>query len=436
MSVEDKNGRVGESHTENTRDRFPVSRETLYTQVWAKPMTTLGIEYGVSSSYLARICTRLNVPRPERGYWAKLAVGKAVDQPGLPVARPEDELEWCKEGVSRKTRQSRPVPPSKKLRKTARSSQKLSLHRLINGAKAHFVVGRKTDKGYLKPNKKLLVDLRVTSESLDSLLDVANQLFLTMEEYDCRVRIASQHEHFQRFKLDERENSGKQQRYSNHWSPWRITVVDVGTVAIGLILFETSEEIEMIWKGGKLVSSSEVTSNKRSRHDYGGSWTTTRDKPTGRFCLQAYSPYYGTTWEHQWKVPKNEKLPRWINKVIKELEGQAKTISDLAAEAEQQRELDRQRREEQYLEWQQEEEQRRQTKALADSHNELLRVIDDWAKTKNLERFFNEIEQAVKNIDGEERKTVCERLEMARHMVGEGDALESLKAWRTPTERL
>lgn len=436
MTAEAKDDSGTTTNTEKSINRFPVSREALYTQVWAKPMTALGKEYGVSSSYLARVCKRLNVPRPERGYWAKLAVGKAVDQPALPVARPEDELEWCKEGVSRKIRQSRPVPPSKKLRKTVRASQKLSLHRLINGAKAHFVVGRKTDEGYLKPNKKLLVDLRVTSESLDSLLNVANQLFLTMEEYDCRVRIASQHEHFQRFKIDERENSGKQQRYSNHWSPWRITVVDVGTVAIGLILFETSEEIEMIWKGGKLVPSSEVTSNKRSRHDYGGSWTTTRDKPTGRFCLQAYSPYYGTTWERQWKVPKNEKLPRWISKVIKEIEGEAKTVSDLAAEAEQQRELDRLRREVQYQKWQQEEEQRRQAKALADSHDDLLKVIGDWVKAKNLERFFNEIDKAVKDIDVEEHREIFERLELARHMVGEGDALASLKAWKTPSERL
>lgn len=441
MSVENiDSGGVAESYTEKNRDRspvsFPVSRETLYTQVWAMPMTTLGKEYGVSSSYLARICTRLNVPRPERGYWAKLAVGKTIEQPVLPVARPEDELEWCKEGVSQKIRKSLPVAPSKKLRKTARTSPRLSLHRLINGAKAHFVVGRKSDEGYLKPNKKLLADLRVTAESLDSVLNVANQLFLGMEEYGCRVRIASQHERFQRAMVDEREKSNNQQRYENHWSPWRITVVDVGTVAIGLMLFETSEEVEMERRGGKLVPVGKIKCSHRSRHDYGRSWTTTRDIPTGRFCLQAYSPYFGTTWERQWKVPKNEKLARWISMVIRELEGQAKTISDLVREAEQKRELERQRWEAEYQKWEQEEEQRRQDKALADSHDDLLKVIDDWAKIKNIEHFFNEVEKAIMNMDGERRKTLCERLAMARHMVGEGDALESLKAWRTPSERL
>lgn len=58
----------------------------LYAQVWSKPITALGKEYGVSSSYLARISTWLNVPRPERGYWAKLAAGKIIEQPALPSA--------------------------------------------------------------------------------------------------------------------------------------------------------------------------------------------------------------------------------------------------------------------------------------------------------------------------------------------------------------
>lgn len=82
----DDNGNGGTaSNTEKSISRFPVSTETLYTEVWAKPMTALGKEYGVSSSYLARVCTRLNVPRPERGYWAKLAVGKVIEKPALPI---------------------------------------------------------------------------------------------------------------------------------------------------------------------------------------------------------------------------------------------------------------------------------------------------------------------------------------------------------------
>lgn len=45
-----------------------VTRETLYEEVWAEPMTKVAARYGVSSSFLARVCERLNVPRPSRGY--------------------------------------------------------------------------------------------------------------------------------------------------------------------------------------------------------------------------------------------------------------------------------------------------------------------------------------------------------------------------------
>jgi Zn-dependent peptidase ImmA (M78 family) len=46
----------------------PVSREKLYEEVWSEPMTTVAKRYDVSSNFLARICERLHVPHPLRGY--------------------------------------------------------------------------------------------------------------------------------------------------------------------------------------------------------------------------------------------------------------------------------------------------------------------------------------------------------------------------------
>jgi hypothetical protein len=66
---------------------MPVDREKLYEEVWAEPMIVVAARYGVSSSFLARVCTRMRVPSPERGYWAKRAVGKAPPKPALPEAR-------------------------------------------------------------------------------------------------------------------------------------------------------------------------------------------------------------------------------------------------------------------------------------------------------------------------------------------------------------
>jgi hypothetical protein len=41
-----------------------------------------------------RICERLKIPRPPRGYWQRLAVGKADLQEPLPELDPGDEFEW------------------------------------------------------------------------------------------------------------------------------------------------------------------------------------------------------------------------------------------------------------------------------------------------------------------------------------------------------
>lgn len=45
-----------------------VTREALYTEVWADPMLKVAERYEVSSSYMARVCTVMNVPRPAAGY--------------------------------------------------------------------------------------------------------------------------------------------------------------------------------------------------------------------------------------------------------------------------------------------------------------------------------------------------------------------------------
>jgi hypothetical protein len=71
-----------------------VTRNELYALVWAEPMLRIAERYGVSSSYLARVCSNLKIPRPARGYWAKLAVGKAPKKPELPPALPGDEISW------------------------------------------------------------------------------------------------------------------------------------------------------------------------------------------------------------------------------------------------------------------------------------------------------------------------------------------------------
>ena len=61
-----------------------VSREQLFSDVWATPMSTLAKRYGLSDVGLAKVCKKHNIPRPARGHWSKLKFDKAAPQPTLP----------------------------------------------------------------------------------------------------------------------------------------------------------------------------------------------------------------------------------------------------------------------------------------------------------------------------------------------------------------
>ena len=65
-----------------------ISRTELYARVWQTPMTRLGLQLGISGNGLAKICQRLDVPYPPRGYWAKKEAGKAVSVTELPQLQP------------------------------------------------------------------------------------------------------------------------------------------------------------------------------------------------------------------------------------------------------------------------------------------------------------------------------------------------------------
>lgn len=63
--------------------RVKLTREELYAQVWAEPMQHLAKRYGLSDRGLAKMCERMCVPVPGRGYWARKAAGKTVRRPPL-----------------------------------------------------------------------------------------------------------------------------------------------------------------------------------------------------------------------------------------------------------------------------------------------------------------------------------------------------------------
>lgn len=426
-----------EGYPYTKKEESRVSREKLYEEVWAEPMTTVALKYKVSSSFLARICTRIKVPRPPRGYWAMFATGKRPKRPPLPDACPGDELEWARNGGYARIAQL--PPPQVPQDGSSTKHQRRSLpqqHTLLEGFKEHMSGTGESHYGFLKPRKCLLADVIASKETLDRAIDVANFLYLSFERRGHSVMLAPYGQNLSRHTVDEREKCGRrnEQYYTDLWSPARPTVAFIGTVAFGVTVFEMSEKVEAQYQDGKYTRVSELPSKKPKRFE-SYSWRSTHDLPSRRLCVQVFSPYRRVAWMRQWRESKAGEFPRKLAGLVKELEAEAANIVKRFEEGERQAEIERQRREEAQRTQAREEAERRRLKAIKDSREELSSIISAWAKTKRIEEFFADAERRAVDLSDDEKRMVLERLKLAREMVGGTDALEWFQSWRSPDER-
>ena len=67
-------------------ERF--TRKALYDLVWSEPMKTISARFAISDVAFKKICNRLAIPTPERGYWARKDAGKQTFQAAFPARPP------------------------------------------------------------------------------------------------------------------------------------------------------------------------------------------------------------------------------------------------------------------------------------------------------------------------------------------------------------
>ncbi len=416
-----------------------ISREDLYEQVWTTPINKLAEKFGVSGSYLARVCRALNVPRPPVGYWQQLAVGRAKPRPKLPNALPGDQLSW-----SKNTPLAEPVrvPVRRKVDDAAKAKKLPPVrHPLLVGAESHFRKSRKVDEGeFLKPYKYLLPDIVASEGCLNQALDIAGQVYLALDRAGHRVVLAPPDQQLHRVHIEEREVPGKDRHYGRYgfggiWSPQRPTIAYFGDTPIGISLTELTERITLRYLNGNYVreDSKEVKAAKSWQMTH--SWTTEKDVPCGRFRLVAYSPFHGVDWVETWQETKTTSLRPMVPEIVRKLEGaidELQRLKSLADEAS----VRRRREWEEAEEHRRREEDRRQVaQALSDSRKQLADIMEKWAAAMTVERFFEDAERRLENVAGERRARFQERLALARAMLGTLDPLDFLKEWRAPEER-
>lgn len=416
-----------------------LTRSELFELVWAEPMLSVGKRFNVSSSYLARVCTRLNVPRPARGYWAKLAVVKAPSRPSLPEAQPGDEISWDPDGgipdVSHApSSAAKKTDPPRKGKAAAHRTP--TEHALLVNARSLFLAGRLTHQGdYLKPAKRLLPDLQITKTTLEAALEFASQLFLALERRGHRVTFASVGEQITRPPIDTRDKPDKTHPYNNFWSPARSTVLYLNGTPLGITVLELTESTKMRYVNGKYVRVEDYVAPKSAR-GHVDHWTSTQDIPSGRLCLQLYASYYDTKWSRQWKETRSGDFIKKLASLVREVEDcqeEAASTIKLGKEHANAEEL---RYEAMRRKWKEDEEENRRLKALKESHAELDALIEASEKRDRLERFIAKIEREAADLDEQEMKRLQELINEARHLLGKDSTIESFMNWRFPRERI
>lgn len=90
------------------------NREDLYVELWEQPALKVAEKYGISSVALAKVCRKLCIPVPGRGYWARKRFGKVVKQVPLPKANNLPVVQRFKSATSNpfeRVENSNPDPP-------------------------------------------------------------------------------------------------------------------------------------------------------------------------------------------------------------------------------------------------------------------------------------------------------------------------------------
>ncbi len=63
-----------------------LSKEELYEKVWVQPTVKVAAEFGISDVALAKICRKMDIPKPPLGYWRRIKTGASVAPTPLPEA--------------------------------------------------------------------------------------------------------------------------------------------------------------------------------------------------------------------------------------------------------------------------------------------------------------------------------------------------------------
>ena len=351
-------------------DVVEMTREELYQHVWTTPIHLLSEALGLSDVRLAKICVQMEVPKPGRGYWARLDAGEPVEQIQLPspsneavrkckfnvVANRQRRADWAEANLSARIK-GKSFPP------VALPEQQEPLHDIAERHRVALARAKSDENGFVSLDSQALFSCEVSVTIVPRLIRAIHALVAQLEKRNCRL--ARGNAHFAHLSVAQGND-----RLTVHWR-------------------EALEEFER-----------EPTIEEKRKPSW--TWQLKQKRATGKLTVEvsAMGLRGQRSWTESESKPIEEVLARVVEKIAAAFEG---------LEVQRQREAERQRQriesEKQYAELEaKREKERKEQQRISDHQNKLQEIArvrrfnlgvaaQQWEDSERVLAFVNALEK-------------------------------------------
>lgn len=171
-----------------------MTREQLYQHVWTTPIHLLSEALGLSDVGLAKTCVQMEVPKPGRGYWARMDAGDPVEQIKLPppsteavrkwkfnvVANRQRRADWTEANLSARIK-GKSFPP------VALPGQQEPLHDIAERHRVALARAKSDENGFVRLDSQTLFSCEVSITMVPKLIRAIHALVAQLEKRNCRL---------------------------------------------------------------------------------------------------------------------------------------------------------------------------------------------------------------------------------------------------------
>ncbi|HXH48548.1 MAG TPA: hypothetical protein VNM47_04170 [Terriglobia bacterium] len=279
-------------------------RDELYKDVWNQPLTSLTAKYGVSAVAIGKVCRKLRVPLPGRGYWAKKAHGHAVKQKPLPALHEVPRIQRYQRPFSTSANSGLPPKPEFPVEEEDRaeidrisqqlaagvfvvkSPRKILRHPLIVATRNTLLHGLASKQICLPLSNQYCLNIRFSRTSLRRALAVMAAIISILEDNGVKIRVTP-----------------GDRSYSRQADGTSATIFGEK------VLFGISEKIRHV-----RVPDPDATPNTTGRERF-----VTKYEPTGKLSIRVLSDsdYFTTIWSDSEQTNIESLLPECIATMMK-----------------------------------------------------------------------------------------------------------------------